>query len=297
MIAYKNGNATVEIKKDGSRIIEYENHLSLDYPLNIDIRVTNKCSFGYNPKTGKAFCSFCHESARTDGKEANYNLLQQKLSDLPKGIELAIGGNEITNDLIDFLKWAKNKGFICNLTINQGHLKRDLEKIIHLTENEIVYGLGISYRPSLKWNVPEYILNYKHTVFHVIAGIDCINDVLSLSDLGVKKILILGEKDFGFNKGKVDLTTKKHKLWYYWVAKTFETFDVVSFDNLAVEQLNIKRFFVDNFDQFNQEEHSMYVNAVDQYYAESSRSEVNTSWNDISLKNFFKEKEKNVAFV
>ena len=51
---YKNGNASVEILENGTRIVEYEDSLNLDYPLNIDIRVSTQCSFGYNPKTKKA---------------------------------------------------------------------------------------------------------------------------------------------------------------------------------------------------------------------------------------------------
>lgn len=289
MINYQNGNAQVFISNDGTRIIEYEGVLKLKYPLNIDIRVMNKCSFGYNPNTGKAFCDFCHESAKTDGDECDYSLLKAKLDGLPSGIELAIGGNEISEGLIDFLIWAKQKEFICNVTVNQGHLKRDLDKIKFLIENDYVKGLGVSYRSSLKWNIPEYILNYQHTVFHIIAGIDDILDVLSLSDLGVKKILVLGEKDFGFNAGRVDLTTKKHKHWYYWIMKCIETFDLVSFDNLALEQLNVKRLFLNesDFDAFDQGEHSFYINAVEAKLAPSSRSADVVCWNDYSLKEYY----------
>ena len=46
MYTYKNGNATVTIEKDGTRIIEFVDELNLEYPLNIDIRVSTQCSFG-----------------------------------------------------------------------------------------------------------------------------------------------------------------------------------------------------------------------------------------------------------
>ena len=87
---YQNGNSTVELFNDGTRIINFEGNLKLDYPLNIDIRVSTACSLGFNPKTNKATCEFCHESARTDGKECDYNELKKMLKGLPKGIELAI---------------------------------------------------------------------------------------------------------------------------------------------------------------------------------------------------------------
>lgn len=289
MIEYQNGNAKVSINESGTRMIEYENDLNLDFPLNIDIRVMNKCAFGYNPKTKKAFCTFCHESARTDGNECDYEILKYRLksSSLPAGIELAIGANEITEPLVEFLQWAFYEGFICNLTINQGHLKRDSDRLKSLIKNDYIKGLGVSYRSGLKFTVPQFVLDYEHTVFHVISGIDDIMDVLSLNDFGVKKILVLGEKDFGFNKGKVDLNTQRHKHWYWWIGKCIETFELVSFDNLALEQLNVKRLFVSDFETFDQGEHSFYINAVDGYLAPSSRNDNKTYWDGIDLREYF----------
>lgn len=288
MNKYINGNSTVEIFEDGTRVIQFEDQLQLDYPLNIDIRVSSKCAFGYNPKTGKAFCDFCHESARTDGNECDYEKLKEKLIGLPRGIELAIGANNITLNLVGFISWCKLNGYIVNLTVNQGHVRRDSSHLYTLIDQQLIKGLGVSHRSSLKWDIPDFILDYKNTVFHVIAGIDSIDDVLSLKDKGVKKVLVLGEKNFGFNEGKVDLTTRNHREWYWWVGKMFDTFDVTSFDNLALEQLNMKRFFSDeNWDIFNQGEHSFYVNAVEQYFAPSSRSNLKTDWNMYSLKEYF----------
>lgn len=288
MNKYINGNSTVEIFEDGTRVIQFEDQLQLDYPLNIDIRVSSKCAFGYNPKTGKAFCDFCHESARTDGEECDYENLKEKLIGLPRGIELAIGANNITLNLVGFISWCKLNGYIVNLTVNQGHVKRDSSHLYTLIDQQLIKGLGVSYRSSLKWDIPDFILNNKNTVFHVIAGIDCVDDVLSLKDKGVKKVLVLGEKNFGFNEGKVDLSTRNHREWYWWVGKMFDTFDVTSFDNLALVQLNMKRFFSDeNWDIFNQGEHSFYINAVEQYFAPSSRSYIKTDWNKYSLKEYF----------
>lgn len=288
MNKYINGNSIVELFEDGTRVIQFEDQLQLDYPLNIDIRVSSKCAFGYNPKTGKAFCDFCHESARTDGNECDYEKLKEKLIGLPRGIELAIGANNITLNLVGFISWCKLNGYIVNLTVNQGHVRRDSSYLYTLIDRQLIKGLGVSHRSSLKWDIPDFILNYKNTVFHVIAGIDSIDDVLSLKDKGVKKVLVLGEKNFGFNEGKVDLTTRNHREWYWWVGKMFDTFDVTSFDNLALEQLNMKRFFSDeNWEIFNQGEHSFYLNAVEQYFAPSSRSNVKTDWNMYSLKEYF----------
>jgi len=287
---YTNGNANITLEDSGTRTIEYEDSLKLDYPLNIDIRVSTKCAFGYNPNTKKAFCNFCHESARTDGLDCDYPSLAEKLEELPKGIELAIGANELTFKLWEFLIWCKAKRFICNLTINQGHIARDLRQIKNAIDFNLIKGLGISYRSGLKFNIPEQLLDYPNTVFHVISGIDTIQEISDLAEKGVKKILILGEKDFGFNQGNVDLTAQKHKEWFWKVSTLFDKFKVVSFDNLALQQLNIKRFFQnEDWNTFNQGEYSFYINAVEQYFAPSSRSADRTDWNNISIKDYFKQ--------
>jgi hypothetical protein len=63
----------------------------------------------------------------------------------------------------------------------------------------------------------------------------------------------------------------------------------VSFDNLALEQLNIKRFFTNNnWEVFNQGEHSFYIDSVNGYFAPSSRSDDKTNWNTTTIKNYFK---------
>lgn len=289
---YKNGNADITITHDGTREIQYEGELSLDYPLNIDIRVSTQCSFGLNPKTGKAFCDFCHESATTDGVECDYNLLRDKLVGLPKGIELAIGCNKMTSELRKFIFWCDTMGYIVNLTVNQGHLKQ-FDMIRKLVERGTIKGLGISYRSSLPFKVPQYILDYEHTVFHVICGIDSYHEVEALAKQGVKKILVLGEKDFGFNFGKVDLKTRKHREWYWWIHNMFKTFDVVSFDNLALQQLNVRRFFTqNNWEVFNQNEHSFYIDAANKKLAPSSRSNEKIDWDKLTLKEYFKQIKK-----
>nr|DAV67803.1 MAG TPA: hypothetical protein [Caudoviricetes sp.] len=295
MYKYQNGNALISIEKDGTRIIEFKDKLQLKYPLNVDIRVSTQCSFGQKSDGSHGVCAFCHESAKVNGTECNYEELKSKLEDLPQGIELAIGCNNMTVGLKNFIIWCSfNKKYICNVTINQGHISKNWGLIETLINQGYIKGLGISYRSFLKWSVPQSILDYQNTIFHIIAGIDDIDDVKELANKGVRKILILGEKDFGYNKGKVDLNSRKHKHWRWFLPDLFNMFEVVSFDNLALEQLKPERFLSkSDFETFNQGEHSLYINAVDGYYAPSSRSSENVNWNDISLTDYFKQLEKN----
>ena len=288
MFEYQNGNSTVELYNDGTRIINFENELELDYPLNLDIRVSTACSLGYNPKTRKAICEFCHESARTDGSECDYTNLKKILKELPKGIELAIGGNKITNGLIEFLNWSNKRGYINNLTVNHLHINRDEFILKMLLEDKIIRGLGISYRKDYPINFSEYFLRNKNVILHVIAGIDDVDDVLSLP---FKKILVLGYKQFGFGEVFFNENVKRSITeWYWYVKKLIDNKDVISFDNLALEQLNIKRFLPQNkWEEFNQGENSFYINAVDGYFSPSSRSNDKTSWENQTIKEYFKK--------
>lgn len=294
LVTWRNGNATITLSKDGTRKVEFDGELNLEFPLNVDIRVSNRCAFGLNPKTGKAICDFCHESATTDGTDANFEMLYLKLaeSNLPAGTELAIGANQITPGLISFVAGCTEiEGWVCNLTVNQGHTWRDLSEIHRLLNKGWIKGLGVSYRSGYALPPPP-ILYYSNTVFHVIAGIDTVEEVLELAERGVRKVLVLGEKDFGFNTGRVSLKSENHINWYRQVRRLFDVFEVVSFDNLALQQLNVKRYVMD-YDTFYQGEHSFYINAVDQTFSPSSRSSEKVSWADISVKDYFGSLEKN----
>lgn len=290
---YRNGNASVWLDlRDGTRIIEYPDKepLTLETPLNIDIRVSTQCPYGYNTVTKKSTCAFCHESALVSGVECHYGILQQVLMDakLPRGTEIALGVNQVTDDLIQFVKNLWKLGLIVNITMNERYILEfgdtRLKEML-----PYVFGLGISYR-SLQGclSLPDWIAEYPHTVIHVINGIDNFDDV---KELGVKyhKLLVLGEKDFGFNRGKVNLNTKEHKRWKSNIMQLTKIFDIVSFDNLGLQQLEIRGKITDEeYKSFYQGEHSMYINAVEQYFAPSSRTRNNIKrFGETDLRSYF----------
>ena len=290
---YANGNANIWLDlRDGTRIIEYPDNepLTLQTPLNIDIRVSTKCPYGYNVETQKSTCAFCHESALVSGVECHYGILQQVLMDakLPRGTEIALGVNQITDDLMQFVKNLWKLGLVVNITMNERYISEFGDTGL-LKLKLFIHGLGISYR-SLQGclSLPDWIAEYPHTVIHVINGIDDFDDV---KELGVKyrKLLILGEKDFGFNRGKVNLDTPQHKQWKSNVMQLTKIFDIVSFDNLGLQQLEIRGKITDEeYKSFYQGEHSMYINAVEQYFAPSSRTRNNIKrFDETDLRSYF----------
>lgn len=292
LVQYTNGNATISLYADGTRIIESaDDKLNLEYPLNIDIRISNRCVFGLNSKTNSAICSFCHESATTDGQTLNrqrLNNLIGVLKELPRGVEIALGINGLDEfDLIEeFLTFCQTHGLIVNITVNQGIVRKIESVIAEWINSSKICGLGISYRSGMRSLEGLQLLVYKNTVIHCIAGIDTIDEVIELSHIGVKKILVLGEKNFGFNFGKVKLTTQKHRDWYAKLPHIFNHFDIVSFDNLALEQLKVKRC-VKDWNTFYQHEYSFYINAVDGYFAPSSRSDDKIQFANTNIKEYF----------
>lgn len=307
--SFLNGNVLVKLYSDGTRTMEYEDEMLLDYPLNIDIRLSNRCPLGFNERTNQISktCAFCHESATVYGDLADLGALKDKLSELPKnsGIELAIGLNHLDMiGLAEFFEWCFDYGFVVNVTVNQmsvaGKNNAMLKQIMSWIDLGYIKGVGISLRDINKFHlIDKSIIEYENTVIHVIAGIDDFNDVLKLKKHQVKKLLILGEKEFGFNKLAYhnQENKNKRKQWSQNIQKFLgfhNPFEVVSFDNLALEQMRIKRFFLEkDWQTLNQNEHSFYINAVNQTLAPSSRSHYQVPMNNISLKDFFKQVVEN----
>lgn len=281
---YKNGNTTVTIMNDGTKIREYENAPEILHPESIDVKITDYCDMG---------CAYCHESSTTKGIHADLNKLLEVIAELPAGVELAIGGgNPLSHpNLVEFLQTLKAKGIIANLTVNQGHLKTYQDMIIYLIKDELVKGVGISIT-SNNFNYIKPLLEITdNIVYHIIAGVNKVEIVEKLIELGKCKVLVLGYKLFGFgvkyHSKEVDAELKR---WY----KTLPNFIgkcTLSFDNLAIEQLKIKRLFThEGWNKFYMGDDfcfTMYIDAVKQEYAPTSRSKNRKSFTEYSLNNYF----------
>ncbi len=262
---YKNGNYFVKLLCDGTKIKETsEDSFVAEFPDSIDLKITNYCDRG---------CPMCHEKSSPLGKHAELDA--KFLSTLKRGTELAIGGgNPLSHpQLIPFLEKMKKRGIVCNLTINEEHLKSDKGLVLSLINNKLIYGLGISMQ-SYNEDAISFALSYPHAVLHLINGV--FTDYDKIADKGLK-ILILGYKKFGrgedyFNGEIARRMNDTKKALPTLISK----FKVVSFDNLALEQLDIKSLLSPKeYEQFymgDDGEGTMYIDLVKKEFAKSSTS-------------------------
>lgn len=290
MVKYQNGNTTVTILTDGTKIREYDDIPVIIHPESIDVKITNYCDMG---------CAYCHESSTVKGTHSDLYKLLEIIKDLPAGVELAIGGgNPLSHPgLVNFLQILKQRGIITNLTVNQGHLKTFQDLIIYLIKYDLVKGVGISITSNNFTYVKPILEITDNVVYHLIAGVNSVEVIEKLIELGKCKVLILGYKLFGFgvkfHSQEVDIELKK---WYKKLPSLIGKC-TLSFDNLAIEQLNVKRLFTHegwvNFYMGDDFCFTMYIDAVKQEYAPTSRSGTRTKFEECSLIEYFGTRNEN----
>ena len=268
---YNNGNYTVEIYDDGTKIRETEEEtFEASFPENIDIKITNKCLNN---------CNFCFESSSPEGKHGNLNV--DFIKSLHPYTELAIGGgNPLSHpDLHEFLKVLKENKIIANITIRQNDFLNNLELLKYYTDNKLLYGIGVSLIEPTDEFIKE-IQQFPNAVIHTIAGLLTKEQLIKLFNKKLK-ILILGYKTRG--KGEnykhefekdifINIEFLKQD-----ILKLTPLFKVVSFDNLAIEQLELQKQINpkvwDEFYMGDDGKHTMYVDLVKQTFSKNSLTE------------------------
>lgn len=284
---YQNGNTIVTILSDGTKIREYEGVPNIVYPESIDIKISDFCDLG---------CKYCHESSTLKGVHGDLNKLLDVISELPAGVELAIGGgNPLSHpELISFLQELKQRGIIANITVNQGHLKSYQDMLTYLIKDDLVKGVGISITSENFKYVKPLLDITDNVVYHLIAGVNRVDVIDRLIKLGNCKVLVLGYKVFGFGtkyfENEQENVKTRLKEWYKKLPKYIGEC-TLSFDNLAIEQLKVKRLFThDGWDKFYMGDDftfTMYIDAVKQEFSPTSRSKNRTSFKDLSLIEYF----------
>ena len=296
--SYINGNYYVTLNNlSGTktyRALRRGEELISKFPDSIDLKITNKCSIG---------CPFCHESSISEGKSFDLQKTIDVLSQLPKvGIELAIGGGDVTEDsVIDdcavLCKWADDNGFVPRLTINSRSLNTEEKRKKFHDKLDMVKVFGVSIdrfdKKLINTLEDEYTTYFKTKVYHIIAGIFPPEDLQELITSG-RQVLILGYKNWGRalgNPPKYDLKEWEKTLKRILYTRQNNLSATIGFDNLAIEQLGVrdciteadwKRMYMG--DEFT---HTMYVDAVSEIFAPTSRDSFRVSWNDMKILGFF----------
>lgn len=234
---YQNGNAIVTIDlNDGTKErFTMDDEFDLEFPESIDLNIGNRCDGG---------CKFCYINASPNGIDGELLNGLPFIDTLKPYTEVAINGNSVDHpQLISFLEKLKSKNLIANITVNQIHFERKEDIIKNLVDRDLVKGIGVSLRKA----TPEFVRKvkrYPNAVIHTINGILSGSDLEILRDNDLK-LLILGYKDLGRGVGyKEDNgeVVKRNQKYLYDILPTLPNhFKVVSFDNLALEQLDVKR--------------------------------------------------------
>lgn len=256
---YENGNHIVKILEDGTKIKETghaeavclpgmksgykkwvpsdEDHFTYDFPENADIKITDYCDAG---------CAYCHENSTIKGVHGDLRRIEKTLDSLHAGTEMAVGGgNALAHpDLIWFLEKLKSKGVLANITINQKHLRPYKDLICKLVAENLVHGIGISLVDSSNKEDFDFIdMLGNNVVIHAIAGV---LDEKDFEVLKGRKILILGYKNLRrgssfLEKDFVNINHRMDMLRDVWLTQLRKDCKVVSFDCLAIEQLDPKK--------------------------------------------------------
>ena len=282
---WTNGNYDVTLYSDGTKVRENDKDFFESETIeSMDIKITNACDMG---------CPMCHEDSRPDGKHGDI-LNLPFLDSLQEFTELAIGGgNPLSHpDFIPFLHFLKKRKLIANVTVNEVHFLKNIPLLLELTEQGFIYGLGISYTGGDRestYRFADEVSKFPNAVIHIINGIVSMEQVSWLSERNRElKILILGYKDFRrgadhhIKVGQI-VDNKMHDMYEY-LPQIIKNgwFKTISFDNLAISQLDVERlmseeewkifYMGDDGREGELSSASMYVDAVSGQFARNSCS-------------------------
>lgn len=288
MHIYKNGNYTVIIMQDGTKV-RYTNgdNFIPAFAENCDVKITDKCSQG---------CTFCSEGCTKFGKHANLFEYPLLLNSLHPYTEMALNGNDLDHpQLEDFLAHLKSKKVFANITVNQNQFLENIDKLKYWQEHKLIYGIGVSViSGKITRKLIKQLQQFNNVVIHTIAGILTEDDIEILADKNLK-ILILGYKELRrgedyFNKHYVSVSSNMEHLKTY-LPFLLRRFQVVSFDNLAITQLSVKDLVPsDKWEEFymgDDGHYTFYIDLVKGEFAKNSLSKDRYPIGDMTIDQMF----------
>ena len=290
--SYINGNYKVSMFSDGTKIRETEeNEFIPSFSENVDVKITDVCDGG---------CPFCYEGCTMNGKHANL-FSYPFINTLRPYTEMALNGNDLSHpDLEKFLIFLKGKKVYANITVNQKHFVKHYNLIKKWSMEGLIHGIGVSLNTPCD-DFIEMVASIPNTVIHTINGILTNDDVNFLKDKGLK-VLILGYKSL--RRGEAykescapEIKRKQDELKSLLPAMINEEwFDVLSFDNLAIEQLDVKSLLPpDEWDSFymgDDGDYTFYIDMVKGEYGRNSISSERFPIGDKSIDEMFRHIKK-----
>lgn len=283
---YRNGTYFVSIYNDGTKVRMAPDDVFIpDFAENVDVQTSNRCNNN---------CSFCYAGCTPDGSFGKL-LGWRFLESLHPYTEMALNLNfPVQDDFIDFLKYLKTKKVIANITVNQNHFEQHEPYIKSLYEQDLIHGLGVSLvKPTVDFI--NKIKCYPDAVIHVINGIVTPWQLDRMSNNGLK-LLILGYKDIGrgvdYKSDHSDKIETNQRYISNHIEELIKKFKVISFDNLALEQINVKRLLSDEqWEEFYMGDDgtvTFFINLVDGYFAANSLSPIHYPIGEKSMDEMFK---------
>ena len=222
LYTYQNGNTTTTIYDDGTKThFTMDDEFEFEFPESHDISISQCCDNG---------CEWCYYGCSPTGKHAQL-LGWRFFGSMRPYTEIAINlQRPLHPDLGRFLFLMNNHHIICNVTINQNHfmddeIRRQLDVWVR---QGFVKGIGISLTDPTQDGFIDEVKKYP---------------IQYLMGHGLK-LLILGYKKTGRGKKYYDglfipiITQMKYLEG--GLDEVINGFKVVSFDNLAIEQLHIR---------------------------------------------------------
>ena len=300
---YVNGNYKVMLLEDGTKIRFNDlDNLTPAFAESMDVKLTDKCSVG---------CIFCYENSSPNGKHSDI-MNQAWIQSVHPYTELAINGNDMDHpQLEEFLKFMKEKKVIVSMTLNLKQFLKNIDKVDRYVNEKLIYGLGISIPGCFDGNADtdkifDTIAKYDNAVLHLINGIISPEFITQYQDkLSKCKILILGYKNVGrgiaYRKNADEYVTRNIE----WLKQNFidmqksGKFKLVSFDNLAIEQLELEKQIKEhpelglnweNLYMGDDGDYSFYIDAVNKTFSLNSTvsKDIRYDINDMNVDEMFK---------
>lgn len=286
---YQNGNTITTIYDDGTKIhVTEDDDFHFQFAESCDVQISQCCDNG---------CEFCYAGCSPTGKHGDLTSWRF-LHTMHPYTEIAINLQFPTPpDLMEFLYTMKAQNVFVNATINQKHFMSDYGRqfVRFLVKMGLIKGIGISLVDPTQEGFIEAVKEFPNAIIHVIAGVINPEDIDVLGDHDLK-ILILGYKQKGrglsYYKDNNQMILDNIAWLESGIVELADKFEVVSFDNLALEQLYMRDKLTDEeWELYYAGEDgtvTFYIDLVSGTFARSSLSEIHYPIGDKSIDDMFR---------